>query len=135
MSFSEQTLVDKLKRLKQTEDSIQTLSQWMLMYAKHWKKAVDIWTREFRSGGVDRKLLLYVANDVMQTSRSKTGDFIKGFAKVLPDCYRVLATETNPSVLKATNRLLDVWQQRSVFSPDFIRGLRGRLGGGRAARG
>ena len=87
MSYSESNLVEKLKRLQQTEESIQTLSQWALMYAKHHKRTVDIWMREFTAASVDRKLLLYFCNDVMQTSRKKTLDFIKAFSKVLPGAF------------------------------------------------
>lgn len=129
MSYSESNLVEKLKRLQQTEESIQTLSQWALMYAKHHKRTVDIWMREFKASTVDRKLLLYFCNDVMQTSRKKTLDFIKAFSKVLPEAFTIVRAERNPSLTKATNRLLDVWEQRTVFSADFVRGLRGGTSG------
>lgn len=129
MSYSESNLVEKLKRLQQTEESIQTLSQWALMYAKHHKRTVDIWMREFKASSVDRKLLLYFCNDVMQTSRKKTLDFIKAFSKVLPEAFKIVRADRNPSLTKATNRLLDVWEQRTVFSVDFVRGLRGGTSG------
>jgi hypothetical protein len=126
MSYSESNLVDKLKRLQQTEESIQTLSQWALMFTKHHKRTVDIWMREFKAATVDRKLLLYFCNDVMQTSRKKTLDFIKAFGKVLPEAFKIVRAERNPGLTKSTNRLLDVWEQRNVFGAgDFVRGLRG----------
>lgn len=39
-----------------------------------------------RKAKSSRKILyLYLANDIMQNSRKKTQDFIKGFSEVLPE--------------------------------------------------
>lgn len=125
MAFSESNLVGKLQKLQQTEESIQTLSEWAMMYTKHHKRTVDVWMKEFKAGSVDRKLLLYFCNDVMQKSRKKTMDFVKAFGKILPDAFKLVRLEKNPSLTKSTNRLLDVWEQRSLFGKGFLAGLRG----------
>ena len=62
----------------------------------------------------------YVANDVMQSSRSKGGDFIKAFANVLPDCYRRIATGPRDAAhIRSVTRLVTVWMDRNVFPQDF----------------
>ena len=80
------------------------LSEWVKFHKKKCRQSVEIWDRELYNGTIflwlwknkhtlihrniaqkERKLVyLYLANDIMQTSRKKGGEFIQEYAKVLP---------------------------------------------------
>lgn len=49
MAFADK-LGDKLRKLKGTEDSIQTTTQWVLLYSKNFQQTVTIWENEFNLG-------------------------------------------------------------------------------------
>ena len=94
-TFSEQALQEKLERLSSSQDSIETLSLWMIHHRLHASASVEAWLQcfvncEFNScdyyggclifmitcaAGPDKRLLLiYLANDILQNSRRRGAD-------------------------------------------------------------
>ena len=94
-TFSEQALLEKLERLSSSQDSIETLSLWMIHHRLHASASVEAWLQCFvncelvvitiHSGclifmitcaaGPDKRLLLiYLANDILQNSRRRGAD-------------------------------------------------------------
>lgn len=98
-SFSEQVFQEKLTRLSSSQDSIETLSLWIIHHKAHGSSVVDIWMQNFIQGkwliyaiyyihcarsrdaillyAADqerRLLLLYLVNDVLQNGRRKGVD-------------------------------------------------------------
>ncbi len=51
-SYSIQTLTEKLDRLSLSQDSIETLSLWMIHHKSKAKTSVDTWLEEFKKGDV-----------------------------------------------------------------------------------
>ncbi|KAI8908807.1 hypothetical protein DFJ77DRAFT_473352 [Powellomyces hirtus] len=85
-SYNEASLVHKLAKLVDTQDSITVLSQWLMYHRKHAALSVQTWARELHKATPARKLsFLYLANDVVQNSRRKGDEFVKEFAKVFPE--------------------------------------------------
>ncbi len=74
MSFSEAAVVKKFQELNNTQQSVQTLSLWLIHHRKHAKNIVQIWLKELLSENkCERKLTyIYLANDILQNSRKKS---------------------------------------------------------------
>lgn len=79
-AFSEAALEKKLSELSNSQQSVQTLSLWLIHHRKHSRPIVTVWERELRKAKPNRKLtFLYLANDVIQNSKRKGPEFTKDF--------------------------------------------------------
>ncbi|KAJ8303029.1 hypothetical protein KUTeg_019425 [Tegillarca granosa] len=88
-SFSDNNFAKRLSELNNTQQSIQTLSLWLIHHRKHSKTIVQVWFREMQKVPPNRKLtFMYLANDVIQNSKKKGPDFARDFGSVLPDAYK-----------------------------------------------
>uniref|UniRef100_A0A7S4G674 CID domain-containing protein n=1 Tax=Eutreptiella gymnastica TaxID=73025 RepID=A0A7S4G674_9EUGL len=131
MTFNGEILKDKLKNLTTTPQSIQTLSHWVSYHKKHYKEIVTTWRREvYQANDSQQKLaFLYLANDVMQNTRKKTLDFVTEFGAVMPDVFqKAISTQGLASCQKELSHLIDVWEERKVFSPQECKNLRKAIG-------
>uniref|UniRef100_A0A670ZLG7 Regulation of nuclear pre-mRNA domain containing 1B n=1 Tax=Pseudonaja textilis TaxID=8673 RepID=A0A670ZLG7_PSETE len=91
-SFSESALERKLSELSNSQQSVQTLSLWLIHHRKHAGPIVVVWHRELRKAKSSRKLtFLYLANDVIQNSKKKGPEFTKEFESVLVDAFSHVA--------------------------------------------
>ena len=50
MSFSGSTLEKKLSELSNSQQSIQTLSLWLIHHRKHAKTVVEVWYKQLLEG-------------------------------------------------------------------------------------
>lgn len=128
MSFSSEAFQKKLSVLQDTQESIVSISQWVLFHHRNSKDSARIWSEYLlnipvasSTSSAKRLSLLYLCNDVVQRARrKKKTEFIDEFAASLPsvlkNTYHTLDSSTKPKV----DRLLSVWEERSVFSlPDI----------------
>ncbi|GAB1287138.1 Regulation of nuclear pre-mRNA domain-containing protein 1B [Apodemus speciosus] len=124
-SFSESALEKKLSELSNSQQSVQTLSLWLIHHRKHAGPIVSVWHRELRKAKSNRKLtFLYLANDVIQNSKRKGPEFTREFESVLVDAFSHVAREADDGCKKPLERLLNIWQERSVYGGEFIQQLR-----------
>ncbi|XP_053101167.1 regulation of nuclear pre-mRNA domain-containing protein 1B isoform X2 [Hemicordylus capensis] len=124
-SFSESALERKLSELSNSQQSVQTLSLWLIHHRKHAGPIVTVWHRELRKAKSNRKLtFLYLANDVIQNSKRKGPEFTREFESVLVDAFSHVAREADEGCKKPLERLLNIWQERSVYSSEFIQQLK-----------
>uniref|UniRef100_A0A8C7PJM5 Regulation of nuclear pre-mRNA domain containing 1A n=1 Tax=Oncorhynchus mykiss TaxID=8022 RepID=A0A8C7PJM5_ONCMY len=94
-AFSEAALEKKLSELSNSQQSVQTLSLWLIHHRKHSKTIVNVWFNELKKAKVSRKLtFLYLANDVIQN--------------------RVRCT------IKSLGRVLSIWQERAVYENNLL---------------
>uniref|UniRef100_A0A7S0F4U7 CID domain-containing protein n=1 Tax=Hanusia phi TaxID=3032 RepID=A0A7S0F4U7_9CRYP len=115
--------VKKLNDLNPSTVSVQTLSKWMIFNYKHAANLVRTWHKEILQVKPDRKLtFLYLANDVLQQSRKKHQEFLNEFAKVLPGTFADVAKscESIPKIKESSARLISIWEERDVYSKDFL---------------
>lgn len=130
MSFSPSVLAKKLLSLQETQDSIVTISQWILFHQRHSKEAASTWakyiTEDPDARSSKKKLsLLYLCNDVVQQARHKRKqEFIDEFAAVLPGVLTKIYASLDPTIQPKVDRLIGVWEQRHVFSALAISDLR-----------
>ncbi|KAK3086442.1 hypothetical protein FSP39_018457 [Pinctada imbricata] len=128
-SFSDKNFVKKLGELNNTQQSIQTLSLWLIHHRKHSKTIVEVWLREINRVRPNTKLtFMYLANDVIQNSKKKGPEFTKDFASVLPDAYNVVVGSVDEKICKSVERILNIWQERGVYSANFINQIKSGSG-------
>jgi hypothetical protein len=118
----------KLKRLNDSQQGIQTLSQWVLFHKKFATKSVDVWRSCFEEAADPQKLtLIYLCNDIVQNSRKLAPLFTQEFANILPACLNSFYSTTNPTYKSKIQRMIDIWDDRCAFSKEFISHVRTSL--------
>ncbi|XP_038070019.1 regulation of nuclear pre-mRNA domain-containing protein 1B-like [Patiria miniata] len=121
-SFSEGALTEKLAGLTNSQQSIQTMSLWLIHHRKHARKIVKIWNIELKKAKTKRKLVfIYLANDVVQNGKKKGAEFTKEFSTIIDHAFsHVLETAEDEKTKKALARVLSVWAERNVFSSQLL---------------
>ncbi|KAM6135565.1 LOW QUALITY PROTEIN: regulation of nuclear pre-mRNA domain-containing protein 1A [Pterocles gutturalis] len=133
-AFSEAALERKLSELSNSQQSVQTLSLWLIHHRKHSALIVSVWERELRKAKPNRKLtFLYLANDVIQNSKRKGPEFTKDFAPVIVEAFKHVSSESDESCKKHLGRVLSIWEERSVYENDVLEQL-SKLYGDRKVR-
>ncbi|XP_010931495.1 uncharacterized protein [Elaeis guineensis] len=121
-TFNNQVLAEKLSKLNNSQQSIETLSHWCIFHRKKAKEVVETWEKLFNSSPKEQKVsFLYLANDILQNSRRKGSEFVNEFWKVLPGCLKNVYENGEENGKKVVMRLVEIWDERKVF------GSRGRI--------
>ncbi|XP_076157726.1 regulation of nuclear pre-mRNA domain-containing protein 1A-like [Alosa pseudoharengus] len=133
--FSEAALEKKLSELSNSQQSVQTLSLWLIHHRKHSKAIVSVWYNELKKAQVPRKLtFIYLANDVIQNSKRKGPEFTQDFAPVIVDAFKHVSGEGEESFKKQLARVLSIWQERAVYDNNLLDQLSQVLFGERKAK-
>lgn len=115
-AFNPQILVEKLTKLNNSQQSIETLSHWCIFHMNKAKQVVETWARQFHSSPRDQRLaFLYLANDILQNSRKKGSEFVGEFWKVLPDALRDVIDNGDEFGRNSALRLVTILDERKVF--------------------
>lgn len=118
--FTENALVKKLLDLNPSQQSIQTLSLWLIHHRKHHGTIVKVWHREMCKAKDNRKLMfMYLANDVIQNSKKKGPEFGKEFGNYLPKAFEHMKS-FDEKTRERLNRLLIIWEERGVYDKTQI---------------
>ncbi|XP_061838736.1 regulation of nuclear pre-mRNA domain-containing protein 2a isoform X2 [Nerophis lumbriciformis] len=125
----EAVLDRKLLNVTNTMDSIQGLSTWCIDYKKYHSMIVRQWIKCLKKSDTSHKLnLFYLANDVIQNCKRKNAMVYRtAFADVLPEAFLLLKHEGDAKVVQSVERILGIWQERSVYSEALITELRNSL--------
>lgn len=119
MSFSTENFQKKLGSLQETQDSIVSISQWVLFHHRHSTEIAKVWSDFIKSTSNSKKRLslLYLCNDVVQQARHKRKpEFISAFADVLPMVFQEIFYQIDPPIKPKIERLVRVWDERLIFS-------------------
>lgn len=132
MSFSLQAFQKKLSVLQDTQESIVSLSQWVLFHHRHSKETAEIWSQFVLSQASDslqmRLSLFHLCNDVVQRARRKDNTLlIVDFAGVLPPVFKAVYASFDGSTRPKIDRLLAVWDERAVFPPSDISNMKAAI--------
>ncbi|XP_053663143.1 regulation of nuclear pre-mRNA domain-containing protein 1B [Anopheles marshallii] len=122
-SFTETGLVKKLFELNQSQQSIQTLSLWLIHHRKHHSIIVKTWLKELQRAPAAKKLtFMYLANDVIQNSKKKGPEFGREFEHVLLKAFKNVAQSSpEPKTINSLNRILGIWGDRAVYEEPKIK--------------
>jgi len=117
----------KLQNMSSAQDSVQTVSLWMIHHKKHAEDMVVVWLDQLKKASkADRRLVLfYLANDVLQNSRKKGKEFSNAFTKILRDAMQLLSEKT---IKGNVERVIKIWEERKLFEKDYLEALRSKLG-------
>ncbi|ADM10913.1 uncharacterized protein Eint_010500 [Encephalitozoon intestinalis ATCC 50506] len=120
-SLSKEYLLKSLINLLPTEEQMKTAGLFIRTFKKDYKEIVDGWMFVYnRSSTYHRLNLLYLANEVVQTTRDVDPDSIE-LKILLKKAVNQVFEETkkmamkNPSLYRKYCELEKVWIQRSVM--------------------
>ncbi|KAH6557876.1 hypothetical protein KP509_1Z089100 [Ceratopteris richardii] len=115
-AFNSQILAEKLKKLDNSQQSIETLSHWCIFHRKKARLVVETWERQFRELPKEQQIpFLYLANDILQNSRHKGGEYVTEFWKILPGTLKNVLQKGDEQMHNVVSRLVDIWNDRKVF--------------------
>ncbi|KAJ6841912.1 regulation of nuclear pre-mRNA domain-containing protein 1B-like [Iris pallida] len=115
-AFNSETLAEKLSKLNNSQQSIESLSSWCITHRKKAKQIVETWEKLFNSSSEEKKVsFLYLANDILQNSRRKGSEFVNEFWKVLPGALKSVHDSSGDQGKKVVLRLVGIWDERKVF--------------------
>lgn len=134
-AFTESALLKKLAELNASQQSIQTLSLWLIHHRKHHAAIIKVWIKEIQKVTPNRKLVfMYLANDVIQNSKKKGPEYGKEFGSVLSKAFKHISeTCKDDKTFNSLDRILSIWEQRGVYDSnaikDFYQGLHSQQNG------
>ncbi|XP_054159249.1 homeobox protein 2-like [Oppia nitens] len=131
MSLNESSLEKKLSQVTNSQDSIQSLSLWLLHHKSHYKRITYIWFNCFeKSKSSHRLTLFYLANDVIQHAKRKGySHFVDYFIDSLKKAI-ILCKDDN--INTNIDRVFNIWLERSIYSESVIEEFRALLSGSSA---
>ena len=108
-----------------TQESIQAASRLLLSYYQHASQVTDLWLDAIYGATAGTVLpLLYIANDVVQTSRKKGSAYIDSFETRIKPALRI-ATDLNPMVVSKMKKIIKVWGDRKCYPRKTISWMNG----------
>ncbi|XP_062386249.1 regulation of nuclear pre-mRNA domain-containing protein 2a [Sardina pilchardus] len=122
----ESSLDRRFQVVTNTMESIQGLSTWCIDNKKYHNNIVRAWLKWIKkSDSAHRLNLFYLANDVIQNCKRKNAIVYRtSFTTVLPDSMEFFNAPDEPKVRKAVERTLTIWEERNIYSEEFIGNLR-----------
>ncbi|XP_057330980.1 regulation of nuclear pre-mRNA domain-containing protein 2 isoform X2 [Microplitis mediator] len=125
MDFDAEFFEKRLQNLKDSQDSIQSLSSWCLERRPHHKKIVASWLQVLKKVKVEHRLtLFYLANDVIQYSKRKNFEFVESWGTTLQRATTMVRDE---KVKHRILRIFKIWDQRQVYDEEFLADLSGLI--------
>lgn len=142
--FDVERFEKKLLNLKDTQDSITGLSKWCLNKRTAHKQIVRSWLNVLKQGEssswvvreqnftvafflvkIDARLtLFYLANDVIQHSKRRNYEFVDSWGTSLQKATTLVRDD---KVKEKISRIFNIWEQREIYSEEFIADLHGLL--------
>lgn len=101
------------------------LTHWVIFHKRHCNAIVDVWYRALIEAPPERKLsFVYLANDIVQTSRKSTPEFERAFEPVVADaCAHIVKEVPDAKTRASLLHTVRVWRDRCVFDPAVVRGI------------
>lgn len=128
--LSREAVLEKLGGLQNTQASIQATSQWLLFHRRRMGEVTAVWAEGALQSNAfaGSLLLLYLANDVMQSAMRKGfgEDVVGAFTPHLVSAVAAALKTPNPD-LRALRRLIGVWRDRAVLPSDVQRAVEALL--------
>ncbi|XP_033120549.1 regulation of nuclear pre-mRNA domain-containing protein 2-like [Anneissia japonica] len=117
--FNVGSLQQKLKSLNNTQDSVQSVSLWIIHHKNHVTNILATWLQEVKESSISKRLILmYLANDVIQNSRRRgITTFVDGFGEAFVEAVSLCRDD---SIRKNIERLFKIWEQRNIYDNDAI---------------
>jgi len=116
----------RLTLVNSTQESVQTLSLWILYHRSQHDQLIKTWFKVLkRSKPAHRLTLFYVANDVIQNAKKQNALIYQQAFKPYLNSAMVYVKENN--IKKKIQRILEIWRERGVYDEDFVEELLKKL--------
>jgi len=114
--FSIQQLTERLVKLNNSHQCIESLSKWCITHRKKARQIVESWEKHFNESHKEKQVpLMYLANDISQNSRRKGSEFVNEFWKILPRNLKTVCNSDDNQTKTVAMRLVNIWDDRKVF--------------------
>jgi len=97
-----------------------------MVYRKKIAESIQVWKAEILKNGLasDRILtLLYLANDVVQTSRKKLPEFPQQWRAIFREVIPLIAPRMSHREIEKAKRTFGIWADRKVYDASFCNDL------------
>ena len=129
--FSQEACDNVLGKVDMSQAGIQGASAKLLFWKRSAVEVVRCWERAFQRADMDKRLsLIYLVNDVVQTSRRSGREYTEAFHKALPEAFRHMMKHSDEKVQQRLKKLVLVWRDRNVWGNkalgiylDMVRGV------------
>ncbi|XP_041370408.1 regulation of nuclear pre-mRNA domain-containing protein 2-like [Gigantopelta aegis] len=124
--LAEESVQKKLDSVTSAQDSIQSMSMWIIHHKSHHKKIVNVWLKALKNAKTKHKLILfYLCNDVVQTCKKKHAlVFKESFKGVLKEAAAFAREDT---IKPKVERIFKIWEERVVYDGKFMKALKKQL--------
>ncbi|KAI0157305.1 RNA polymerase II-binding domain-containing protein [Xylariaceae sp. FL1272] len=129
MAYNDEAVLAKLSSLSETQDSIVSVSQWIMFYRRHADRTVQLWLQKLKDCSSNKRLsLLYLANEVAQQSKARRKEeFLTAFSPAIAEAVSVAYKGAPQEIQQRIRRVVDVWRERSIFEEPIQAAVEGRL--------
>ena len=116
----------RLSLVNSTQESIQTLSLWILYHRSQHEHLIKTWFKVLKkTKPLQRLNLFYVANDVVQNAKKHNALIYQQAFK--PYLSSAMAYVKEHAIKKKVQRILEIWRERGVYDEDFTSELLKKL--------
>ncbi|KAK5055900.1 hypothetical protein LTR84_012450 [Exophiala bonariae] len=128
MSFTDEALKAKLSTLNETQDSIVSVSQWIMFHKRHADRIASYWLTRLRDAPPPKRLnFIYLVNDIVQNARArKRAEFPDAFAALMPEAIQTAYRSSPPEIQTKIRRVVEVWRNRNVFETPILEAIEAR---------
>jgi hypothetical protein len=112
-SSSSSSFEKRLTLVNSTQESVQTLSLWILYHRSQHEHLIKTWFKVLKkSKSLHRLTLFYVANDVVQNAKKQN-------ALIYQQAFKPMSYVKENAIKKKIQRILEIWRERGVYDEDF----------------
>ncbi|KAF7511179.1 hypothetical protein GJ744_005076 [Endocarpon pusillum] len=129
MAFTDEALKAKLSTLNESQDSIVSVSQWIMFHRRHADRIASFWLQRLRDSSAAKRLtLLYLVNEIVQNSRARRkDDFPNAFSPIMAEAVQTAYRSSTTEIQQKIRRLIEVWRSRNVFEVPIQDAIEARL--------
>ncbi|KIW78432.1 hypothetical protein Z517_08268 [Fonsecaea pedrosoi CBS 271.37] len=129
MSYTDEALKAKLSTLNETQDSIVSVSQWIMFHKRHADRIANYWLTRLRDSPPAKRLnFIYLVNDIVQNARArKRTEFPDAFSPLMPEAIQTAYRSSPPEIQGKIRRVVEVWRTRNVFEVPILDAIDARV--------
>ncbi|KAL9603504.1 MAG: hypothetical protein Q9219_001191 [cf. Caloplaca sp. 3 TL-2023] len=129
MAYNDDAVKAKLSSLNETQESIVSVSQWIMFHRRHADRTCAIWLERMRETTINKRLtLIYLANEVVQQSKARRkDDFLVAFSPVIAEATATAYKGATNDVQEKIRRTVEVWSQRRIFDKPIQEAVEARI--------
>ncbi|KAL8602315.1 hypothetical protein ACOMHN_022828 [Nucella lapillus] len=126
-SLNEENVEKRLMSVTNSQDSIQSLSLWIIHHKTHHTRIAELWYKIMKKSGKPshRLTLFYLCNDVVQNCKRKKVVVFRDTFR--PFLKQATALVRDASIKGKVERIFNIWEERHVYDPDFVAHLKAIL--------